>query len=83
MRNIFMADCESLLIPEQAGLVRHEPFYVHLKQMEFLAFTEGDEHHKNVVFDLCGADCFIQLFRWASHYEPVYTQIFTPTRLRL
>ena len=54
MRNIFMADCESLLIPEQAGLVRQDPFYVHLIQMEFLAFPEGDEHHKSVSFDFSG-----------------------------
>ena len=68
MRSIYMADCESLLIVDESetSLRTHEPFYIFVKQMEYLAFPEGDLHHKENYFSCEGPGCMLELFRWAQ-----------------
>ena len=44
MRTIYMCDTESLLMPgEVPGVCMHEPFYIHVQQMEYLCFPEAPQ----------------------------------------
>ena len=77
MRSIYMCDTESLLVPgEVPGVCVHEPFYIHVQQMEYLCFPEGDPHHKDVSFGFSGPECMLQLFRWAKSLREPSTILF-------
>jgi len=83
MHQVYMADCESLLLPDKdiPGLRAHEPFIIEVSKMSYIGMSDNDPlqpayANKRHTFNFQGPDCMFQMLAWAKQIKEPTTVLF-------